>query len=619
MGFRFLYLGVFLSIAGVLGAQESSNTLLFKEKQLNSFYGNAKLQVLNDLASYYDSINSRKGLRYARQAVGIGKKIFNDGASTDTEEVITLLATAYTRLGQIAFKRERYVEAQKNVDDIHNLYFYSKDSSLLKRIEPLELQLDSIAQLGKLHKSFLSRTIDNLNLGPKLRNSAENIKIRHHLKLAETREKNKKFLPAIEHYEEAINLYRNQGAASEITDLQLRIASLYDSLGMHTASEAYLEKVIADRGVKTSNTKGLKEDVENPMFNDSLINLQSRKKEYKRLFEEYAGQNDYQRSLDYYKRYQEIEQRLFEDSIQTVATASARQSEIKMLKQQKDIASLNLANAQNENKRQALEKRGYLFAGILAFALALVGYFLFLNKRKQHSKLTTAYQNLDISNEKLKDAEKRITTLLKQQVSSSVADQLINENGSVNGSSRFVCILFLDIRGFTKIAQMLSAQELISFQNEAFGPMIDIVQQNKGIVNQLMGDGFMATFGVTTPKSNNCKNAYEAASQIIENLDDRIKNKGMRPFEIGIGLHAGNVVTGNVGNKKRKQFSITGNPVIIASRLEQLNKTYGSQMIMSNAVYDEIDFPNGSSKVSFDQIVVRGRDDLMDICIFSAT
>ena len=177
------------------------------------------------------------------------------------------------------------------------------------------------------------------------------------------------------------------------------------------------------------------------------------------------------------------------------------------------------------------------------------------------------------------------------------------------------CILFLDIRGFTPMAQQMSANELIAFQNNAFGPMLDIVQNSNGVVNQLMGDGFMATFGIVDNGIDFCEQAYTAAKEILKNVTLRVEKKEIRPFEIGLGLHAGPVVVGNVGNQKRKQFSITGNPVIIASRLEQLNKLYDSSLILSDAVFQRL-----KSKIKFgefktDKVTVKGWSDELNIHI----
>ncbi len=162
------------------------------------------------------------------------------------------------------------------------------------------------------------------------------------------------------------------------------------------------------------------------------------------------------------------------------------------------------------------------------------------------------------------------------------------------------------------MAEKLSPEELINYQNEVFGFMIDIVQQHRGNINQLLGDGFMATFGAPQSHGNDCQNAFLAAKEILEEVKERSDAMVIPKTRIGIGLHAGYVVTGNVGNEARKQYSVTGNPVIIASRIEQLNKTYKSQLLISEAVYVKLDKPLPVN-LPFLEVDVKGRSNPVKI------
>jgi adenylate cyclase len=219
---------------------------------------------------------------------------------------------------------------------------------------------------------------------------------------------------------------------------------------------------------------------------------------------------------------------------------------------------------------------------------------------------------LDKTKGKLENAEQRIVNLLKQQVSGDVAQALLVGGTTQPVERRFVCIMFLDIRDFTPMAEKISPEELIKYQNDVFGFMIDIVQQYNGTINQLLGDGFMATFGAPISRGNDCQNAYDAATGIIEELKKRVESIVIPKTKVGIGLHAGNVVTGNVGNEARKQFSVTGNPVIIAARVEQLNKKYNSQLIITEEVYDKLDDKSRITQ-SFKSVVVKGRSEPVKI------
>ncbi len=146
--------------------------------------------------------------------------------------------------------------------------------------------------------------------------------------------------------------------------------------------------------------------------------------------------------------------------------------------------------------------------------------------------------------------------------------------------------------------------------------MIDMVQQYNGNINQLLGDGFMATFGAPVSHGNDCQNAFLAAKTILKELKNRSDAHIIPKIKVGIGLHAGYVVTGNVGNESRKQYSVTGNPVIIASRVEQLNKVYKTQLIITEEVYNNLEEPPIPSQ-SYLEVKVKGRSQPIKILKFN--
>lgn len=175
-----------------------------------------------------------------------------------------------------------------------------------------------------------------------------------------------------------------------------------------------------------------------------------------------------------------------------------------------------------------------------------------------------------------------------QQVSKEIVDEFIVNKLEISSKKRNATVMFLDIRNFSKFCEMKSPEEINKYQNEVLGFMIEIVNKNSGIVNQILGDGFMATFGAPVENDNHTLYAVSAALQIVNELNKKNENGEIPKTNIGIGIHTGEVFTGNVGTEDRQQYSITGNTVILASRLEQLNKEFNSSVIASKDVIDNI-------------------------------
>lgn len=198
------------------------------------------------------------------------------------------------------------------------------------------------------------------------------------------------------------------------------------------------------------------------------------------------------------------------------------------------------------------------------------------------------FRKLLESRVRYEDERNQMEQLFSQQVSKQVVDALI-ENQDVSAKKE-VTILFLDIRGFTNFVQGKDPEQVIDFQNKFFSPLIDIINKHNGITNQILGDGLMATFGAPVRLDNHEETALEAAKEIFQHVEK------LGEVQIGMGIHSGDVVTGNIGNDNRKQFSVSGTTVIIASRLEQLNKEFKSRLLVSKDYFEQIE--NGVSNWS---------------------
>ena len=206
----------------------------------------------------------------------------------------------------------------------------------------------------------------------------------------------------------------------------------------------------------------------------------------------------------------------------------------------------------------------------------------------------------------------RVLSAFGQQVSPAIAQALLKAGPEIASTSSFVCVMFMDIRNFTPLVEMKSPAEIVAFQNVVFAEAVDVVNRNHGIINQFLGDGFMATFGAPLASDRDCANALAAARGLVAGIRRLGESGRIPPIAIGIGLHAGEVVSGNIGSALRKQYSITGNVVILASRIEQLNKTYGSQILASGEVLAAAG-ENAAAAASLGPVKVKGREQPIEL------
>lgn len=122
--------------------------------------------------------------------------------------------------------------------------------------------------------------------------------------------------------------------------------------------------------------------------------------------------------------------------------------------------------------------------------------------------------------------------------------------------------------------------------NDFFAAMVAIVDEHHGIINKFLGDGFLAVFGAPLADPRAAANALAAAQAMIASVEDWNRTNPARALRIGIGIHAGDAVTGTVGSPQRKEYTVIGDTVNLAARLEQLTKETGSQLLVSDAVHD---------------------------------
>ncbi|MBM3533989.1 MAG: adenylate/guanylate cyclase domain-containing protein [Alphaproteobacteria bacterium] len=192
-------------------------------------------------------------------------------------------------------------------------------------------------------------------------------------------------------------------------------------------------------------------------------------------------------------------------------------------------------------------------------------------------------------------ARERVVNLFGQHVSPSVVDRLLSSTVETEAEARQVCVMFLDIRNFTAFTRQQTPAEVVGYLNRAFGFMVEAVDRHHGIVNKFLGDGFMAIFGAPLSDPRAAEHALAAAREILAEIDRRAAAGEAVP-RVGIGLHLGMAMTGNVGSARRKEYTVIGDAVNLAARIEQLNKELGSRLLVSGAVAEALGATPGSAE-----------------------
>jgi len=208
-------------------------------------------------------------------------------------------------------------------------------------------------------------------------------------------------------------------------------------------------------------------------------------------------------------------------------------------------------------------------------------------------------------------SEKRVRTTMARYMNKEVADQLLAAGESeLGGKDQHVSILFSDVRSFTTISEALGARETVAMLNEYFEEMVDVVLAHGGILDKYIGDAIMALFGAPFAGENDADNAFTVANGMLVALRRLNKSRtaaGKAAIDIGVGISTGDVIVGNIGSTKRMEYTVIGDSVNLASRLEGANKFYGTKVLASETTVHEIK-RDGHLLRDIDLIQVQGKD-----------
>jgi adenylate cyclase len=188
------------------------------------------------------------------------------------------------------------------------------------------------------------------------------------------------------------------------------------------------------------------------------------------------------------------------------------------------------------------------------------------------------------------------------------------EEYSMRGESRQMSVLFSDVRDFTSISEGLSAEALKDLMNLYLTAMTEVVQDKRGTIDKYIGDAIMAFWGAPVADPGHAKNALEAALAMhrnIRNLDPEFVKRGWPLLHIGVGLNCGEMSVGDMGSKFRRAYTVMGDSVNLASRLEGLTKEYGVGILVSEYIVNAV--PSYLYR-EIDKVQVKGRMEGVSIC-----
>jgi adenylate cyclase len=209
----------------------------------------------------------------------------------------------------------------------------------------------------------------------------------------------------------------------------------------------------------------------------------------------------------------------------------------------------------------------------------------------------------DISN------EKRLKSTMARYMDPGIAEQLLASGAeALGGQALLATVLFSDIRNFTTFSEQLGPQGTVAFLNEYFELMVECIQREGGMLDKFIGDAIMAGFGVPVPREDDVDRAMRAAIAMMRALRawNEVRAAEAKPaVDIGIGLNTDQVVSGNIGSKKRMDFTMIGDGVNLASRLESACKQYGAHILVSEFTYERLRGTYRARKL--DRIVVKGK------------
>ncbi|OGG96039.1 MAG: hypothetical protein A2508_03560 [Candidatus Lambdaproteobacteria bacterium RIFOXYD12_FULL_49_8] len=213
---------------------------------------------------------------------------------------------------------------------------------------------------------------------------------------------------------------------------------------------------------------------------------------------------------------------------------------------------------------------------------------------------------------KEEEEKERIDRLFGQYVAPAIKDRIVAEQMGTKGESKEVVVLFADIRDFTGFCETHQPQQVVDQLNEYFDAMVGVITVSGGVVDKFIGDAIMANFGGLYDLKNRCAAAFDASQKMrdaLVKLNQFWAQQGKQQFRIGIGLHQGYVLQGPLGSQQRREYTLIGDTVNIAARLESLTKELKNPLLISEEVYNDLTTAQRAQMEPLGSKQVKGKKD----------
>ena len=233
--------------------------------------------------------------------------------------------------------------------------------------------------------------------------------------------------------------------------------------------------------------------------------------------------------------------------------------------------------------------------------------FLFLLTGLAAGAVTVQIKKRLMKSFEIVEERNRISRTFGEYVSPIVMKKLMTLKPDLRSEKRDVCVMFLDIRDFTSFAEKRTPEEVVHYLESLFEFMIEIVNRHHGVINKFLGDGFMAVFGAPLSDGDDCLNGVTAAREILLRVEEEVSLGNVLPTTVGIGLHSGEAVTGSIGSSLRKEYTVIGDVVNLASRIEKLNKRFQSRLLVSENVWTSLG-ESSTDAIPMGNVHVTGRE-----------